>query len=119
MCGQCCYLFNSRQYFPRARRAIFWNIVKMLNDNKGNDCFFILLSINDEMTIKACDHKLWNLKFKTKSAQRHGPKYPIDLNDNDEIMSYEEGSKYVDSSNNVSEQNKTYPEHSLIIETQR
>ena len=84
----------------------------MLNDNKGNDCFFILLSINDEMTIKACDHK-------TKGAQRHGPKYPIDLNDNDEIMSYEEGSKYVDSSNNVSEQNKTYPEHSLIIETQR
>ena len=55
----------------------------------------------------------------TIRSQRQGPKYPIDLNDNDEIMSYEEGSKYVDSSNNVSEENKTYPEHSLIIETQR
>ena len=62
---------------------------------------------------------LWKLKPKTKSAHRHGPKYSTDLNTNDEIMSYEEGSKCVDSSNNVTEQNESYPEHSLITETRR
>ena len=62
---------------------------------------------------------LWKLKPKTKRAHRHGPKYSTDLNTNDEIMSYEEGSKCVDSSNNVTEQNESYPEHSLITETRR
>ena len=62
------------------------------------------------------NHKL---KPNTISSQRHGPKYPIDLNNNDEMMSYEEGAKCVDSSNNVTDQNECYPEHSLVTETQR
>ena len=62
------------------------------------------------------NHKL---KPKTISSQWQGPKYPIDLNNNDEMMPCEEGSKCVDSSDNVTEQNESYPEHSVIIETPR
>ena len=62
---------------------------------------------------------LWKLKPKTKSAHRHGPKYSTDLNTTVETMSYEKSPKYVESSNNLTEQNENYPAHSLIIETPR
>ena len=66
---------------------------------------------------------MWSQNIKQKpntiSAQRQRPKYPIDMNNKDEMMSYEEGSKCGDSSNNVTEQNESCSEHSLITEIQR